>query len=115
MSNKILEFIKNILPNLFNLIAIIVHTTSKIIEGIATVLYSITMSLHIVLDTTKGKKLKEIEKATQNIINLYNTVSNKVAAQKAAVTSEENKLAKIIKDDKNILPLGKKKDDNIES
>ena len=67
----------------------------------------------MVLDTDQGKKLKEIEKTTQNIISMYNNLAKKIEAQRTAMSEEENKLAKVLKkDEKNVIKLGKKSDES---
>lgn len=91
------------------IIGMVFARIAKIIDGIATLLYSISVTLHMLLDTENGKKLKELEKTTQSILNLYNNINKKIEAQKNA---EENKLAKILKDDKTVVQLGKKKDED---
>ena len=108
----LIEALKNVLPMTVFIIGMVFSRIAKIIDGIATLLYSISVTLHMLLDTQNGKKLKELEKTTQSILNLYNNINKKIEAQKAAVSAEENKLAKIIKDDKTVVQLGKKKDDD---
>ena len=88
---------------------------AEVIGGIATLLYSVSVTLHMLLGTKNGKQLRELEKNTQTILNLYNDINKKIAAQKAAVSAEDNKLVKIVKDDNTVIQLGKKKDEESKS
>lgn len=107
-----MEFLKNIPPFITLIIGTLVLKVSKFLEGIATLFIALSVSLHIVLETKEGKKLKELEKATQSILNMYANLTKRVEAQRHAVSEEENKLAKILKKEENVIPLEKKKNDN---
>lgn len=106
----IINFLKSLVPNIVFLIGIIIAKIAGFIEGIATIFTSLSITLHMVLDTSEGKKLKEIEKTTQTILSTYNNLLKKIEAQRSASNQEENKLAKVLKKDKNVISLQKKED-----
>lgn len=111
----LIELLKNILPIIVFFIGNIFNFCGELLKGIATIFYAIAATLHMLLDTKTGKHLKDLDKATQNILALYNNIQTKITAQKSAVSQESDKLAKILKEDKNVIKLGTDSDDNSES
>lgn len=109
------NLIKNIIAESFSVVGFVLNKISGFFQGLATVFYSLSVSLHMVLNTEEGVKLKELERSTQKIINTYNTYLNKVETYKKNVAAEENKLAKVLKEDKNVIKLGKNTNDDTKS
>jgi len=103
--------IKSILPISVFIVGVVIERVAKVLAGIATILYNISSTLHMLLDTNVGKKLKEIEKSVTDVMKLYVEVSNKVTTKKI----EENKLADVLKNDQSIVQLKKKKNDDPKS
>lgn len=110
-----IEFLKNIIPRIIYYIGSVFNFLGKVLEGIAAIFYAVSTTIHMLFNTKTGKYLKDIDKTTQSIIALYNNIQTKASMQKARVEEEENKLAKIIKDNKNVVKLGNKDDDNSKS
>jgi signal transduction histidine kinase len=103
-----INFLKNILPVSIFLIGKVIETIGNILIGISSIIYNVTATLHVQLNTKTGQKLKEIEKSVSDVMKLYAQVANKVKTSNA----ESNKLANLVKNDPNIVQLGKKKNDD---
>lgn len=102
------NLLKNILPVTVFVLANVIERFGKVFVSIAAVLYNVSSTLHIELGTATGKKLKDIEKSVTDVMKLYASVASKVANRGA----EDNRLANLVKNDPNIVQLGKKKDDD---
>jgi hypothetical protein len=105
------EFIKNILPVTLFVIGRGIEVVGKVFVGIATIIYNVTATMHVQLNTKTGQKLKEIEKQVTDVMRMYVTVASKVTA----ANNEDNRLANTIKNDPNVVQLGKKKNDDTKS
>lgn len=110
------NFIKGILPETVFLLAVLVELLGKGILYVSSMIVSISVNLHIVLQTEKGLKYLEIKnkirEATQQMMNLL------IAKHNGQDVSRENsKLADLVKPKQpsNVVTLGKKKDEPTES
>ena len=80
--------------------------------GISILLVSMSVTLHKLFKTKLGLSLIELEKTTNNIVNMYTNIAKQIADGKTAQTREDNKLADAAKSAQNVVQLGKKKDDS---
>lgn len=107
-----INFLKNIPPFLVFTLAYVFESVGKFLVGIATVLYNVSSSLHLVLGTKLGKKLKEIEQSVANVMKMYAEVAKRVTE---APQTEDNRLAAIINNNPEVVQLRKKKNDDNKS
>lgn len=106
------NFLLSLLPHTLTFIAIAIEFLAKVVMGVSIVLMTISVTLHKLFKTKLGLSLLEMEKTTNNIINMYNNIAKQVADGKTAQTKESNKLADSAKEATNVVQLGKKKDDS---
>ena len=106
------KLLKNIPILLVDAIAFTFKLIGNIFYSISVIFYGIEVSLHKVLETDTGKKLLDMEKQVENVLKLYAQVQAKLKQGQVLQATEENKLANIIKDNTNVTPLGKKKNDD---
>ena len=106
-----INFLKNILPVSIFVIGKIIETVGNTLVGISAIIYNVTAMLHVQLNTKTGQKLKEIEKSVADVMKMYAQAANRVTA----ANKENNKLANLIKNDPNVVQLGKKKNDDTKS
>ena len=109
-----LKFIKDLLPNIFNIIGLSIEFVAKFIYGLAILFTSIAITLHKLFKTDVGMKLLEIEHAKDNIVKMYNNIAKQVAEGKTSQDKEANKLAEQAKGS-NVVQLGSKKNDDTKS
>jgi hypothetical protein len=105
------ESLKNILPVTLFIVGRGIEMIGRFFVGVATIIYNVTATMHVQLNTNTGKKLKEIEKQVADVMKMYAAVASKVTA----ASNEENRLANTIKNDPNVVQLGKKKNDDTKS
>lgn len=106
------KLLKNIPIYVIRSVAEVLKLAGSLLIGLATIFYAIEVSLHKLLNTETGKQLKEMEKTVQSILNLHAQVTAKLQQSNVARVKEENKLAAILKEDANVVQLGKKKNDD---
>jgi signal transduction histidine kinase len=103
-----INFLKNILPVSIFVVGKVIETLGNILVSISAIIYNVTATLHVQLNTETGKKLKEIEKSVADVMKMYAQAASKVSAS----NKESNRLANLIKNDPNVVQLGKKKNDD---
>jgi len=108
---KIIGVLKNILPVSIFLIGKLIELVGKLIVGIANVLYNISATLHTQLGTETGLKLKKMEETVASVLRVYSEAAQKVTQS----GKESDRLANIVKNDVNVVQLGKKKNEDTES
>lgn len=104
------NFIKSLLPNIISAAGNLFLRLSKIFNGIAAIFFAIATTLHMLFETDEGRKLKEIERATETIVNMYTNLVKRAQSKKASAESEDNRLAKILKNNKNVTKIQGKND-----
>ena len=118
-----IDFIKSIIPNIIYGIAITLEIIAKGILLCAVSLASVSVSLHILLKTKKGKKYSIIEEKVKEVVgyitalqklqkntNQIDDSSKLVDALKNTQEDEENQKQQNV----NVITLGKKKNDPTE-
>jgi len=103
----VINLLKSIIPVSVFVIGFSIDVVGKFLSGIAAILYNVSATIHVQLETNTGKKLKQIEKSVADVMKLYTTAVNKVASG----NKEENRISNLVKSNPNIVQLGKKKND----
>lgn len=112
-----MNFLKSLLPDLFILVSIPIEMLGKAISYISAILVAIGIRLHIILNTKRGIKLREIENRLKEAINQI-TKNNKL---QTATEAENARLAKafkttqVVEQPDNVINLGRKKDEPTDS
>ena len=107
-----MDFIKGFIPNLILLLAIVIDRVALVVQWLAAMVASLGLNLHMLLQTTMGKRLTVVKNTTLQTLHRLANANAVNKGKEIKVNPEDARLANIIKGTQMVpINLGKKNGD----